>query len=180
MSTGQGEQLGQSFHPGACFFQLVFAKSSLSLLIRLLFLLLLQGDFEGEIGGGLEDDFVALAGGVAEPAHRSLTRPRQPAVHFDSDEGVGVSFVSVTSNVSVGACQICGHIARCSFFVLRMTKSLTLMSTTTMTRTRMPMKGRPNMRWSCVQTLFFCLVLNVAQLCCVLLELGELQKARKN
>lgn len=47
----------------------------------------LEGDFEGEIGGGLEDDFVALAGGVAEPAHRSLTRPRQPAVHFDSDEG---------------------------------------------------------------------------------------------
>ncbi|VDL77062.1 unnamed protein product [Nippostrongylus brasiliensis] len=47
----------------------------------------LEGDFEGDIEGGLEDDFVAIAGGVVENAHKSLLRPRQPAVHFDSDEG---------------------------------------------------------------------------------------------
>ncbi|KAK6034412.1 hypothetical protein COOONC_28084 [Cooperia oncophora] len=46
----------------------------------------LEGNFENEIGGGLEDDFVKLAGGVVEPAHEAALRPRQPAVHFDSDE----------------------------------------------------------------------------------------------
>ncbi|KAK6029139.1 Low temperature viability protein [Ostertagia ostertagi] len=47
----------------------------------------LEGNFENEIEGGLEDDFVALAGGVVEPQHKALYRPRQQAVHFDSDEG---------------------------------------------------------------------------------------------
>lgn len=49
-----------------------------------------QGNFEGEIEGGLEDDFIALAGGLAEPLPKSQTQHREPAVHFDSDEGVCV------------------------------------------------------------------------------------------
>ncbi|VDN24488.1 unnamed protein product [Cylicostephanus goldi] len=46
----------------------------------------LEGNFEGEIEGGLEDDFVALAGGLAEPVPKSHTQPREPVVHFESDE----------------------------------------------------------------------------------------------
>ncbi|KHJ75531.1 hypothetical protein OESDEN_24853 [Oesophagostomum dentatum] len=46
----------------------------------------LEGDFEGEIGGGLEDDFVALAGGLAEATPKSHFQPREPAVHFESDD----------------------------------------------------------------------------------------------
>ncbi|KHJ88552.1 hypothetical protein OESDEN_11655 [Oesophagostomum dentatum] len=48
----------------------------------------LEGDFEGEIGGGLEDDFVALAGGLAEPTPKSHFQPREPAVHFESDDEI--------------------------------------------------------------------------------------------
>ncbi|KAK5968268.1 Protein LTV1 [Trichostrongylus colubriformis] len=46
-----------------------------------------HGDFEKELGGGLEDDFVALAGGAVKPKFRAVDLPRQPAVHVDSDEG---------------------------------------------------------------------------------------------
>ncbi|EPB72305.1 hypothetical protein ANCCEY_08588, partial [Ancylostoma ceylanicum] len=40
---------------------------------------LFQGNFEGEIEGGLEDDFVALAGGLAEPVPKSQVEHREPA-----------------------------------------------------------------------------------------------------
>ncbi|RCN46839.1 Low temperature viability protein [Ancylostoma caninum] len=46
----------------------------------------LEGNFEGEIEGGLEDDFIALAGGLAEPVSKSQTQHREPAVHINSDE----------------------------------------------------------------------------------------------
>ncbi|KIH46534.1 hypothetical protein ANCDUO_23413, partial [Ancylostoma duodenale] len=46
----------------------------------------LEGNFEGEIEGGLEDDFIALAGGLAEPVPKSQIQHRQPAIHIDSDE----------------------------------------------------------------------------------------------
>ncbi|KIH50782.1 hypothetical protein ANCDUO_19136, partial [Ancylostoma duodenale] len=44
------------------------------------------GNFEGEIEGGLEDDFIALAGGLAEPVPKSQIQHREPAVHIGSDE----------------------------------------------------------------------------------------------
>ncbi|KAK6727117.1 hypothetical protein RB195_005050 [Necator americanus] len=47
----------------------------------------LEGNFDGEIGGGLEDDFIALAGGLAEPTLRShIQQHRESTVHFSSDE----------------------------------------------------------------------------------------------
>ncbi|VDM65213.1 unnamed protein product, partial [Strongylus vulgaris] len=45
----------------------------------------LEGNFEGEIEGGLEDDFVALAGGLAEPVPKTHLQPRQPADDEESD-----------------------------------------------------------------------------------------------
>ncbi|VDM64209.1 unnamed protein product [Angiostrongylus costaricensis] len=45
----------------------------------------LEGNFDGDLGGGLEDDFIALAGGVIEPMSKTLTQHRQPNVHYEND-----------------------------------------------------------------------------------------------